>query len=69
MRVGSAEPCPYRVSQVHGGAAQNACAVCGMQIRAGAFPHIVRVEPKGPTAHFCSVACLDNYPFLEEGDG
>lgn len=68
MRAQSEAGCPYCGGRAHGGPVQATCAVCGMEIRAGHFPHIVRVEPRNPSAHFCSVACLDNSDFLGEGD-
>ena len=42
------------------------CAVCAMDIDAGHFPHIVRMDPDRGPAHLCSLACMDNFGFLED---
>ena len=41
------------------------CAVCVMNIDAGHLPHIVRMDPDRGPAHFCSLACMDNFDFME----
>ena len=68
MRAETETTCPYCGRAPHGGPIQASCTVCGMEIRAGHFPHIVRVEPQKPLEHFCSVACLDSSEFSPEGD-
>ena len=65
-RTGS---CPYCGTSLRQCPAKAKCSVCGMTITEDHFPHIIRVDPEGGTVHFCSLACMDNYEYIEEGDG
>lgn len=42
------------------------CAVCGMVIPRGHWPHIMRFEPDREVLHFCGLTCLDNYDASRE---
>ncbi|OGS51158.1 MAG: hypothetical protein A3K65_00250 [Euryarchaeota archaeon RBG_16_68_12] len=60
------ESCPYCGKPAHGSRTMASCAVCGMKIGRDHVPHILLVDPKGATSHFCSIVCMDNFEFLEE---
>ena len=61
--------CPYcgvrRVRQSAG----SSCAVCGMAIPRGHWPHVLRFDADAPPVHLCSLACMDNYEALQEAVG
>lgn len=60
--------CSYCGTPQRQGPTKAICSVCGMIIAEDHFPHIIRVDPEGGTAHFCSLVCMDNYEYIEEGD-
>jgi len=60
------ESCPYCGSTVSSESARSSCAVCGMAIPHGHWPHILRFDPDSSPVHFCSLTCMENYEALPE---
>ncbi len=60
----SPDPCSFCGRQAEVGSTAR-CAVCGMGLGPSHFPHILRIESGHPPAHFCSLACMDNYEHME----